>query len=118
MIFTFEITGTMGADGQIQWEGTATSRQRVWETTLAWCNDVMIDQQEDRARCRAERHAELQRLRGAVVRNLQVMWWQTIERFWRDPSQVMNMARMRYWSGHRDWTRGRHWDRRSRYGLN
>lgn len=26
------------------------------------------------------------------------------------------IRRMRYWSGLRLWTRGRHWDRRSRYG--
>ena len=31
--------------------------------------------------------------------------------------QVGRVPQKGLWSGHRDWTRGRHWDRRSRYGL-
>ena len=34
----------------------------------------------------------------------------------RPYSPVVDQNKGRFFGGHRDWTRGRHWDRRQRYG--
>lgn len=45
-----------------------------------------------------------------------VAWWPVTSVDLAGP-QMAHIGRMRFCSGLRDWTRGRHWDRRSRYGI-
>jgi len=35
----------------------------------------------------------------------------------RQRAQVAAIPRLGIWSGFRSWTRGRHWDRKTRYGI-
>jgi len=64
----------------------------------------------------ANRVARL-RLCGAVVRRGKMEWWPAPRRCSTRAGQVRHVPAMGYFAGCRDWTRGRHWDMRSRYGL-
>jgi len=46
-----------------------------------------------------------------------VAWWPVRSSVGLAGPQVSLVGRTGLWSGLRDWTRGRHWDRRRRYGV-
>jgi|GEM_PF-5447914 len=74
------------------------------------------DRQYTLAMEHADRHAMLQRLRGAVMQGDRVRYWPMAAADVPPGPQVAGHRCMGYFAGCRDWTRGRHWDRRSRYG--
>ncbi|HUV63904.1 MAG TPA: hypothetical protein VMW24_08400 [Sedimentisphaerales bacterium] len=54
---------------------------------------------------------------GRWYESFWVAWWPIAGSVGLDGPQVAWLKRTGLWAGLRDWTRGRHWDRRSRYGL-
>jgi hypothetical protein len=72
-----------------------------------------IDQDCERALRKAERHADLMRLLGARMKKLSVQWWPVTELAAPGP-QVQSVERLGIWSGLREPTRGRHWNRKRR----
>jgi len=54
---------------------------------------------------------------GRWYESFWVAWWPVRAAGEIGGPQVHQVGRTGFWSGVRDWTRGRHWDRRSRYGL-
>jgi len=46
-----------------------------------------------------------------------VAWWPVVTTVGIRGSQRRRLVIPGYFAGHRDWTRGRHWDRRHRYGV-
>lgn len=68
----------------------------------------------ERARLRAERHAVLMRLCGAIMDGLHVRYWPIYETpaiCWVVAADSFKIWR---WVGYRDRGRGRHWDRTRR----
>jgi hypothetical protein len=77
---------------------------------------IQEDNGDDWTQRRVERHAATMQFLGARMDGLQVAWWPVRLASSPTRSQMANLRPFRV-SGMRDWTRGRHWDRRSRYGV-
>lgn len=69
----------------------------------------------DLSRDAAERKAEMLQFLGARMDGLSVRYWPACGPVGLAGGQIERRMIVRL-SGMRDWTRGRHWDRRSRYG--
>jgi len=69
----------------------------------------------ERAKITTERKAEMLEFLGAHMDGLRVRYWPVLGPVGLAGGQIDRRMIVRL-SGMRDWTRGRHWDRRSRYG--